>query len=218
MRRMNTVASAWGGAVLLAAGLATAQITIYKQPDFTGGDRTIRESVTDLKGTGFNDQASSAVVKSGRWELCSQPEFKGDCMVLGPGEHARLDAKLFHRVESIREVQPAPVARNEPYGTAPIARGEPFGRDAYRDQRYSALEVYTEPAFRGRPLRFDRDDSFVERRRAEEGIASLVVNEGTWQVCSDADYRGRCRTFEPGRYPRMGRFENTPIGSLRRIG
>ena len=209
MRRTSIAASALGGALLLAAGLASAQITIYKQPNFTGGERTIRETVPDLQGTGFNDQASSAVVKSGRWELCTQPDFKGDCMVLGPGEHARLDAKLFHRVESIREVR-----------AAPIARGEPYGREAYppRDQRYSALEVYTEPAFRGRPLRFDRDDSYVERRRAEEGIASLVVNEGVWQVCSEADYRGRCRTFEPGRYPRMGRYENTPIGSLRRIG
>jgi len=206
MRRMNIVASAVGGALLLAAGLASAQITIYKQPNFGGGDKTFHESMTDLKGTGFYDQASSAVVKSGRWELCSQPAFKGDCMVLGPGEHARLDAKLFHRVESIREVQ-----------AAPIARGEPYGRDAYPN-RYSALEVYTAPRFQGRPLRFDRDDSYVDRRRADEGIASLVVNEGTWQVCSDADYRGRCRTFEPGRYPRMGRFENTPIGSLRRIG
>ena len=205
--KRNVLATVIGSSFLLGAGAASAQITIYKQPNFAGAERTLNESAADLQGTGFNDQASSAIVRSGRWELCTQPGFKGDCMVLGPGEHARLDAKLFHRVESVREIQPAP-----------IARGEPYGRDPYRDRRYSALEVYTEPAFRGRPLRFDRDDSYVDRRRADEGIASLVVNVGVWQLCSDADYRGRCRTFEPGRYPRVGRFENTPIGSLRRIG
>ncbi len=214
--KRHLLASLVGGALLLAAGAAPAQITIYKQPNFAGAERTFNDSITDLKGTGFYDQASSAVIRSGRWELCTQPDFKGDCMVLGPGEHARLDAKLFHRVESMREVKPAPVARQ--VQPAPIARGEPYGREPLRDQRYSALEVYTQRGFQGRPLRFDRDDSYVDRRRADEGIASLVVNEGVWQVCSEADYRGRCRTFEAGRYPRVGRFENTPIGSLRRIG
>src|SRR5215212_6884277 len=117
MRRIHFAAPALGGALLFVGGLASAQITVYKQPNFTGADRTFSETVTDLKGTGFNDQLSSVKIKSGRWELCSQPAFKGDCMVLGPGDHARLDDKLFHRVESMRPVQATPVARGE---AAPI--------------------------------------------------------------------------------------------------
>lgn len=211
--KRNPLASALAAACMMAAGAVSAQVTIYKQPNFTGADRTFRDSVRDLAGSGFQNQASSAVVRSGRWELCSQPDFRGDCVVIGPGEHARLDAKVYHRFESLREVkQPIAEVRQ------PIAVGEAYGHNPPAGERLSALEIYTEPGFRGRPMRFNRDIADVERPRAEEGVSSLIVREGMWQVCSDANYRGMCRIFDAGRYPRVGRFDGTPIGSIRRVG
>ena len=45
----------------------------------------------------------------------------------------------------------------------------------------------------------------------------MVIREGVWEVCALPDYRGFCRTFEPGVYANLGRF-GTQIGSVRRIG
>jgi hypothetical protein len=44
------------------------------------------------------------VVHSGRWEFCTQPNYRGDCVTLARGEYADLDQRLKHRVESVREV------------------------------------------------------------------------------------------------------------------
>ena len=49
--------------------------------------------------------------------------------------------------------------------------------------------------------------------------ASAVIGRGTWELCSDADFRGRCVTLNPGRYrdlASMGLDRN--ISSVREIG
>jgi hypothetical protein len=45
----------------------------------------------------------------------------------------------------------------------------------------------------------------------------MVVREGTWQVCSGEGYEGFCRTFQPGEYADLRRFDNR-VGSLKRVG
>ena len=90
-------------AVALAGTAQAAEIIIYKQPNFGGEQLTLRDASGNL-GARFTDQASSAVVRSGRWELCTQPNFQGDCVTLGPGEYSTLDSRLLHRVESARAI------------------------------------------------------------------------------------------------------------------
>ena len=90
----------------VAAHTRAAEITLYKQPDFTGDQVTLAAAVRDLARLDFADQASSAVVKSGRWIACSQPNFGGDCVVLEPGRYPTLDARVYHRMESIRLSDP----------------------------------------------------------------------------------------------------------------
>ena len=60
-------------ALLLAGTAQAGEIVIHKQPNFTGGALTLRDDKANLANTGFQDQASSIVVKSGRWQVCSQP-------------------------------------------------------------------------------------------------------------------------------------------------
>ena len=90
----------------LAANALAAEITLYKQPEFTGEQVTLVAAVRDLNKYDFRDQASSAVVKSGRWIACSQPNFAGDCVVLEPGRYPTLDPAVYHRMESIRVSDP----------------------------------------------------------------------------------------------------------------
>jgi hypothetical protein len=51
----------------------------------------------------FHDQISSIVVHSGAGEVCTQPHFRGDCVVLKPGSYSALETKINHRIESMRE-------------------------------------------------------------------------------------------------------------------
>jgi Beta/Gamma crystallin len=49
--------------------------------------------------------------------------------------------------------------------------------------------------------------------------SSARVRRGTWQVCDDAYFRGRCVTLQPGEYPSLGSFGlNDKISSARELG
>ena len=46
---------------------------------------------------------------------------------------------------------------------------------------------------------------------------SLRVNRGYWIFCSDAQFRGQCRTFGPGDYGHLGWALDNKVSSGRRI-
>src|SRR5258706_374158 len=80
------------------------------------------------------------------------------------------------------------------------------------------LTMFSGPDFRGRPMKFANSATTLDTRATDEGISSLIVREGVWEICTGIDNNGACRVYEPGRYPRLGNFEGAPVGSLRRIG
>lgn len=101
---MNTLLKS---TVALAAGLlafsAGAQITFYENDNFRGRAFSANRAVADFGRQGFNDRASSVVVQSGRWEVCQDTAYNGDCVVLRPGNYASLrDMGLNDRVSSTR--------------------------------------------------------------------------------------------------------------------
>jgi len=133
--------------VALAAAAGTAHgaaLTIYKQPGFSGQALGLHGDTRDLAGSGFVDQASSIVVHSGRWQLCSQPDFGGDCAVLEPGRYARLDATLNHRVESVR-----PLERNGDRGARHAERNDRDGEWTLdrRDDRRAPVDRYDRTSY-----------------------------------------------------------------------
>jgi hypothetical protein len=227
---------------LLAASLAligaaqAAEITIYKQPNFAGGEQTFGRDMSSLQGTGVYDQSKSIVVRSGQWQACSQPNFQGDCLVLGRGQYATLPGQLSGRIESIREVSQVADAEDryarwrwEGGGWRERANfvrrddaNAPFiKREDDRNDRYgggygrgrAAIVLFAE----GNSTRYDRDVDNLARTPYRDGAERLVIREGRWEICAQPDYRGICRVYEPGVYNNLGRFNNQ-IGSIRRIG
>lgn len=90
--------------VLVISGAChAAEVTVYKQQNFSGDQLPLRDAAYDLSRMNFHDQISSIVVHSGAWEVCTQPHFRGDCMVLKPGKYSALETKINHRIESMRE-------------------------------------------------------------------------------------------------------------------
>jgi len=174
-------------ALLLAGAAHAAEVTLYKQANFGGSQLTLRGHTPNLANTGFYDQASSLVVHSGRWEFCSQPDFRGDCVTLNRGEYATLDPRLNHRIESAREVG-SYAGQIGSYGS--FVRG--------------SIELYGQPGFGGRTLMLDRDTPTLENTGFDDRASSIVVREGTWQLCADPGYSGSCRIYAPGRYADLG--------------
>jgi len=205
--RIHSIVAALAAAT---AGLAcAAEVTVFKQPQFTGDQLTLRRDTTNLAGAGFQDQISSLVVRSGRWQFCSQPQFNGDCIVLGPGEYPQLAQNMNHRIESAREV--SRYARNDRYREGRYEGG------GERSAERGAVELFPGADFRGRGLALDHDVDALDPRMVDRGVSSLVVREGRWQACSQPGFRGRCAVFGPGEYADLGRLDNR-IGSMRRIG
>jgi uncharacterized protein YcfJ len=90
---------------LAAAGHASAQITFYEGQGFRGRAFSTETQVRDLERRGFNDRASSIVVDRGRWEVCEDARFAGNCVVLRRGSYDSLrDVGLDRSISSVRPV------------------------------------------------------------------------------------------------------------------
>jgi hypothetical protein len=79
----------------------TGAVTLYQHIDFRGSSAQINGVVIDLSQQGFNDEASSIEVRSGRWEFCTDANFAGQCFVLGVGRHA-VPSQFNDKISSVR--------------------------------------------------------------------------------------------------------------------
>jgi len=221
---MMRTALAAAFAVLLAgtAHAATTEFIVFKQANFKGPSQKIKGQVENLPGGGFGREVSSLIVRGGFWEVCSRDHFKGDCHVLGPGEYPSLSPALHDRVVAIRFLgtdskharRVAKEERREERQERREDRRE--AREERRENRQvqGAIDLYGGPDFRGRSVRIDSNTP--DLARFEDRASSLVVHEGTWQLCTRPGYEGRCETFGPGRYPQIAGLDDR-VSSVRRV-
>ena len=78
----------------LAAGMlalpAFAQITFYEHDGYRGRTFSASGPVSDFRGSGFNDRASSVVAQGGNWKVCENVQFGGKCAAMRPGKPGQL--------------------------------------------------------------------------------------------------------------------------------
>jgi len=116
-----TLRSVVGVAGLVVAAHATAEITFYQREGFDGRSFTTERQVRNFERYGFNDRASSAIVRRALWEVCEDARFGGRCVVLRPGRYPTLAAMgLDDRISSTRAISAS--ARIDPrrYAPAPV--------------------------------------------------------------------------------------------------
>lgn len=58
----------------------------------------------------------------------------------------------------------------------------------------TSITVYADANYRGRSATFDRETRSLNRTGVERSISSLRL-QGSWEVCTEADFRGTCRTI-----------------------
>ena len=187
-------------ALLGGSAAVAGEVSLFEGAGFNGRAVTLRAITPSISNVGFNDRASSLVVRSGRWEICSDDEFKGSCAIFEPGQYATLDARFDKRISSLREL--AVVG-----GPAQSAVAAGVG----------SVQLFGQPNFNGRTAQIDRDASDFNSFNFNDRASSLIVQGNAWELCTDADYRGTCRTFAPGRYPTLGYGMSKAISSARPV-
>ena len=99
---------------VLMATQAAAQITFYEHDDFRGRAFTTDRQVGNFGNNGFNDMASSILVDRGRWEVCSDAQFGGKCVVVRQGSYPSLNALgMNDKISSVRPVNQQAAYQNE---------------------------------------------------------------------------------------------------------
>jgi len=174
-------------------------VTFYETESFGGRQFRIDQTVPNFGGR-FNDRAQSAIVDGGSWEICVDADFHGDCRIFVPGRYPNLGG-LGGRVSSAR---PAYEARYEP------GPGRP-------PQRFGSAVLFSGPNFTGRAFPLGSEGASNLEGMFNDRASSLRVDRGYWIFCSDANFRGECRTFGPGEYPNLPPDLNNRISSGRRI-
>jgi hypothetical protein len=206
--RLLNAALALAAPVVFASAQA-GEITLYTHDNFGGPAITVRDQVPDLSSDGFNDRASSVRVRSGRWQLCENANFDGRCIVLGPGEYRKLEG--FNDVlSSLREVG-ADGDRGDRGDRGHGRRGDNgHGRGG------APIVLYSQSRFNGAEVELRDDTRKLDRLDFNDQAGSVIIREGEWQLCDDADFRGKCIVLSPGRYDNL-RDMGDRISSVRRV-
>jgi hypothetical protein len=198
-------------------------LTLFADSDFRGGRVGLQHDVRDLSQLGFNDRASSMVIRSGVWQLCEHRDFGGHCAEFGPGEY-RVLPNFNDNITSAREIDPGRGRERDGYRGGRDGDRDNLGnrgdREGNRDERGGGrgegVQLFTGQGFSGERAIVGSDMRSMEQVGLNDRAASLVIREGRWEFCEHVDFRGQCMVLGPGEYGSLDRMTNT-ISSMRRV-
>lgn len=180
----------WGG----GWGGSNAAVELFEHGDYAGRSITSTGSA-DLSRQGFNDRTSSIVIRSGRWEFCTDADYRGRCVTLGPGSYGNLrDQGLNDEISSLRPAGGPPAwggGRPNPGGwdgddnyPPEVSMGSNrFGRVTFQNgcvvyYNPAGQRMQNLPACHGRQLQ--RADDAMARYRREQGLNNRPDDEHPW--------------------------------------
>ncbi len=167
--------SALAVATLAVAAQASAQVTFYEREGFEGRTFSTERQVGDFSRYGFNDRASSVVVLRDRWEVCSDVQFAGRCVILRPGRYASLTTMgMNDRVSSVRAVGRNARFDDDRYAPAPVPVYDNHRRP---NERLYQAEVTSVRAVLGRPEQrcWVEREQVVQEQRGDVNVGAAIV-------------------------------------------
>jgi uncharacterized protein YcfJ len=162
-------------ATLTIAAQASAQVTFYEREGFDGRTFTSERRVGNFERYGFNDRASSVVVLSDRWEVCSDARFEGRCVVLRPGRYPSLAAMgMNDRVSSVRPVEKSARIADERYAPAPVPVYDNRRRP---NERLYQADVTSVRAVLGQPQQrcWVEQEQAVQPQRGDVNVGGAIL-------------------------------------------
>ena len=107
----RSIAAAPPDAVIVAPtpDFSPGKIVLYENPNFSGARVTLdRGIMPDLDWANFahsNHRATSILVESGTWRVCTEMAFRGECRIVGPGEYPYLGGSMYTGIASAEQVR-----------------------------------------------------------------------------------------------------------------
>ena len=167
--------SALAVSILAVAAQASAQVTFYEHENFEGRTFSTERQIGDFSRFGFNDRASSVVVLRDRWEVCSDAQFAGRCVVLRPGRYASLATMgMNDRVSSVRAVGRNARFDDDRYAPAPVPVYDNHRRPS---ERLYEAEVTSVRAVLGRPEQrcWVEREQVMQEQRGDVNVGAAIV-------------------------------------------
>jgi Beta/Gamma crystallin len=172
-------------------------ITIYEHGGFGGRAVSLNGPVPNLGSLNMNNTVSSLIVRGGTWELCVQPNFGPPCRRYGTGDHSSVGDELNDRFSSARPVGDGNVSSYPPSSSK------------------EDIVLFEQDNFAGRSRGLSGRVNSLDEVDFNDRAASIIVYRGSWQICTDANFRGDCQTLEPGRYGTLDYRMRRKISSAR---
>jgi hypothetical protein len=204
------------------------ELTLFSDSNFRGQRVTLDREAPNLADFGFNDRASSVVVRSGTWMLCEHANFGGRCAEFGPGEYRELPG-FNDAISSARQIDRGGPGRwRDRDDERGYERG--YGNENDRDHDRGGwhggwqgggrggpdVVMFAGPRFEGQQVELSQDVRALSDVGFNDRATSLIIREGRWEFCEHADFRGECIVLGPGRYEFLERMNNR-ISSMRRV-
>lgn len=185
-------------AVLITCSVAAtaSDLWLYSGRDFTGATARISRSEPNLP----IGAARSIRVGTGIWEACTGANFTGECRRLTPGDYRELGGRFGDTILSARDV-----TYDAGSGSAAVGYSPP------------RIQLFEAPGFRGRTMALDQSSPDLEGSWGLTNASSAIVSGGTWEVCTEYNYGGRCQALPPGQYNDLGPQLNFRIVSARAL-
>lgn len=79
------------------------------------------------------------------------------------------------------------------------------------------ITLYEHSGFRGRSMTTAEALPNLEQSAFSDLASSVIVGAGTWEACTEANFRGRCTELVPGNYGKLGSALSGPVASIRPI-
>jgi hypothetical protein len=168
-------------------------LQLYSDARFYGERQVFTSAVSNLYQLGFNDRAMSLSIPQGDvWEVCVEADFR-DCRSFSASVMDLGELGLARNISSVR----------------PIRQGRGRGAGNGNGNNFARLMLFDNRGFSGLSRTIDRDTGLLVgfTNRAE----SLQVTGGTWDICDEPNFGGRCITV-------TGNMQDlSPIGFSNRI-
>ena len=188
----------------LAAPVLAQDIELYDQPRFGGTRLTLSSDAADLAGYSFGGRIASVVVRNGVWEFCTQAQFRGACITVGPGRYAELPPALRGTLMSVRTaglqwsgVAALPVPQPYPTTTEPVV-------------------LHENADFTGQRLALSAASKRLSNQAFNDTAMAVEIWRGRWQFCEHSDFAGECIVLGPGRHVLTGRMQQS-VSSVRPV-
>lgn len=160
------VAAVCATGVLSPSQAKAADIELYSSTSFAGDVVGFNGDVADLNAYGFSNRASSIRIRRGVWQVCSDANYRGNCMTLDRDVANLTSVGLNDSITSFR-------------------------RSAGSGQNHEII-VYSDTGYGGARQAFNGAVPDLQRYGLDNRISSLRLRGGAWEICDGRNYSGEC--------------------------